>query len=91
MNKREETAIDQRNRAIVDLQSENGRLRSRVEQQINRDGVAARRAGKINEELRAENVRLYAALQRIADRDVGPELKNDANVLAGMAWAAINK
>ena len=28
MNKRKETAIDQRNRAIVDLQLENDRLRS---------------------------------------------------------------
>lgn len=33
---------------------------------------------------------LRAALQRIADQDVDADLKGQADVLAGIAWAALN-
>lgn len=47
-------------------------------------------AAKIMNEAADEIERLRAALQRIADDDVDADLKGRADILSGIAWAALN-
>jgi hypothetical protein len=42
-----------------------------------------------NHQLAAEVERLRAALLRIADEDVDPELRGRTDILMGIAWAAL--
>jgi len=48
------------------------------------------KAERVMDQAADEIERLRAALQRIADDDVENDLKGNASVLSGVAWAALN-
>lgn len=78
-----------RTQAKADMQHHMNILQSRLAKAENHE-VRADRAEQAQRNMAAEIKRLRAALQRIADQDVDADLKGQADILAGIAWAALD-